>query len=142
MLRAIVVLAAVSLFAQAAVADTPTTAASAAASPWRQVYENGQTRYFIDLAGPPATDPAEMQVLLEFKVPQVVDGDQVWSVVSNMRLSCGQERLLTLANQLHAAKMGDGPIVETQAVHDVWHQPQAGSLGETIWRAICGKPAK
>jgi hypothetical protein len=140
MVRAVAVLAAFALAAPAALADAPAQTPGAAPA-WRQVYENGQTRYFVDQASAPTTDPADMQVLLQFKAPQVVDGDQVWSVISNMRISCGQKRLLTQANQLHALKMGTGPVVQTQAVHDVWHQPQPGSLGETIWSAICAKPA-
>ena len=120
-------------------------ASDVAASPtWRSIYENSQKIYYLGAANASgnASDSGQIIVesLLEFKIPQVVNGDQVWSIVTRMKLNCERKQILTTGNTLYALKMGTGPVVQSQAVSDTWHQPQPGSLGGLIWSTACAKP--
>jgi hypothetical protein len=106
---------------------------------WKQIYEDGQTDYYVSAASPAQAGEAETESLMEFKIPQVVDGAQVWSVVSRMKLNCDQKQLVTLDSTSHALRMGAGPVIQAQAAGDTWHQPEAGSLGELILSTACVK---
>jgi hypothetical protein len=117
----------------------PSHAAGSAAPAWKQIYEDGQTTYFIAAANAQQTGESEVESLLEFKVPQVVGGVQVASVVSHMKLSCDQRRMVTVDNTLYAQPMGAGRVVQVQASDDTWHSPEPGSLGDLIWGVACGR---
>ena len=117
----------------------PSPAAAGAAPAWKPIYENSQTIYYVGAADVPQTGQSDVETLMEFRIPQVVDGDQVWSIVSHMKLSCDQQRMITLDNTLYALRMGAGPVVESQPANDQWHQPEAGTLGALVWSAACGK---
>jgi hypothetical protein len=117
----------------------PSNTSAASGGPvWKQIYENGQTIYYVDAAHIPLTSQSDVEALLEFKIPQVANGAQVWSVVSRMTLSCDQKRMITVDNTLYAQRMGAGRVVQSQAANDTWHQPEPGSLGELIWSTACG----
>jgi hypothetical protein len=116
----------------------PSSTSPASGGPWKQIYENGQTIYYVGAAYIPQTGQSDVEALLEFKIPQVVGGAQVWSVVSRMTLSCDQKRMITVDNTLYAHRMGAGRVVQSQAANDTWHQPEPGSLGELIWSTACG----
>lgn len=103
------------------------------------MYENSQTIYYVSAANIPQTGQSNLQTLLQFKIPQVVDGAQVWSIVSNIRLSCDQKQMVTLDTTLHSLRMGAGEAVQSQASADSWHAPEPGTLGEMIWNTACGK---
>lgn len=107
---------------------------------WKQIFEDRQAVYLVDATAARQTGQFTVLSLLQYKVPQVVDGAQVWSVVSRMKLSCDGGRMLTLDNTFYALKMGQGPVVRSATVNDTWHQPQPDSLGGLIWNAACGKP--
>ena len=117
----------------------PPPAAPAGAAAWKQIYENGQLVYYIDAEGFQKTGRSALSSLLEYKVPQVIGGAQVWSIVTHMQLSCDQDRMVTIDNTFYALKMGAGPVVESQPSGDGWHAPQPGSLGGLVWNAACGK---
>ena len=85
------------------------------------------------------TGEADTQTLLDFRIPQVVGGAQVWSVVSRMKLKCGQQQVVTVDNTLYALQMGAGKPIRSQDANDSWHEPEPGSLGELIWSTACGK---
>jgi len=120
-------------------AASPSPSPASAAPAWKQIYESGQTIYYVGATNLPPTGRSDTQTLMEFKVPQVVDGSQVWSIVSHMKLSCDQERMITVDNTLYALPMGAGPVVQLQPANDTWHQPEPGSLGELVWSTACGK---
>ena len=80
-----------------------------------------------------------MESLLEYKVPQVLGGTQVWSVVSHMKLDCDAKKVVTIDNTTYSRQMGSGRAIQTQATNDTLHEPDAGSLGELIWSTACGK---
>jgi hypothetical protein len=123
-----------------AVAPPPSSHVAAGGAPaWKQIYEDGQTIYFVAAASVQQTGESDIESLLEFKVPQVVDGVQVASVVSRMKLSCDQRRMVTIDNTLYAQPMGAGRIVQAQASNDTWHAPEPGSLGDLIWGVACGR---
>lgn len=123
----------------AAAAAAPVGAASASAAPaWKQVYENGQVVYYVDAGGLPKSGDEKVASLLEYKVPQVIGGAQVWSIVSHMRLRCDAQQMVTTDNTLYARKMGGGPAIESQPANDSWHAPQPDSLGGLVWREACG----
>jgi hypothetical protein len=144
--RAAVVLAgllcvAVPAVPAAAIAAPPPSSSSAAASAapgWKQIYEDGQTVYYISAAAAPPSGQFEVETLLNFKIPQVIGGAQVWSVVSHMKASCDQKRLMTIDNTYFALRMGAGAVVQSQPASDTWHQPEPGSLGELVWSVACG----
>jgi hypothetical protein len=118
---------------------SPAAPDGGAAPAWKQIYEDSQTIYYVGAASPAPTGPSDVATLLEFKVPQVVNGAQVWSVVSHMKLSCDERRMITIDNTLYALRMGAGPVVQLQAANDAWHQPQPGSFGDLVWSTACGK---
>jgi hypothetical protein len=141
MLRSLICAAALVLgpvMAQAQPSSAP--AAAPAATPWKLIYENSQVIYYIDAHAVQASGVSDVASLLEYKIPQVVGGAQVWSIVSHMQLNCSAELLVTTDNTLYALKKGAGPVVATQAANDSWHRPQAGSLGDLIWNRACPKP--
>jgi hypothetical protein len=111
-----------------------------AAAPWKLIYENSQTAYYVDARGVQPTGQSDVAVLQNYKVAQVVDGAQVWSVVSAMKVTCDQNLIMTLNNTLYALKSGAGPVVSTQVVPDTWHTPQPDSLGGVVLGAVCPKP--
>jgi len=117
----------------------PSAPAANAAPGWRQIYADSQTIYYVGAADVAPTGQSDIETLLEFTVPQVVNGAQVWSIVSHMKLSCDQRRMFTVDNTLYALRMGAGPVVQLQPANDAWHQPQPGSLGELIWSTACGR---
>jgi len=131
--------AGVSAFAQPA--PPPVAAAPTTGQPtWRQVFETPQTVYYLGqatpAAGPPAGDLA-ISSMVAFKIPQVLNGAQVWSVISNLRLSCARRQMITRDAGLYAQPMGAGqPISQTFGV-DAWHTPEPGSLGELVWKSAC-----
>jgi len=125
-----------------AVASPPPAASPSAGgggSAWKQIYEDSQTVYYIGAASPPQTGRSEVQTLQEFKIPQVVNGAQVWSIVSRMQLSCDQRQMITVDDTLYALRMGAGPVVQLRAANDGWHQPEPGTLGGLVWSTACGK---
>ena len=107
---------------------------------WKPIYQNSQKAYYLDASNVSESGQSIVASLLEFKIPQVVNGDQVWSIVTRMKLSCQQRQIITMDNTLYALQMGGGPVVESQAVSDTWHVPQPGSLGDLIWSTACAKP--
>jgi hypothetical protein len=125
------------------VALTPIARAAPIASPsppsWKQIFEDGQTIYYVAATSPGQTGESDTASLLEFKVPQVVGGAQVWSVVSHMKLNCDQKQVVTLDNTSYAQRMGTGRVIQSQGTGDAWHVPEPGSLGELIWSTACGK---
>jgi hypothetical protein len=124
------------LFATAArPADTPAPAPATPA--WKQVYQTRQTTYYLSAAGGGAQGTVRVASLIQFKVPQVIDGAQVWSVVTRMTVDCAGRRMVTLDNTSYAAKMGTGPVVTSQNPGDTWHAPQAGTLGDLILSQTC-----
>jgi hypothetical protein len=122
-----------------ALAAPAPSAPAAAPSGWKQVYEDSQTIYYVGAAGAAAAGEGDAEALLAFKVPQVIDGVQVWSIVSRLKLDCPQRRVVTLDNTLYALPMATGKVIQVQDAHDDWHTPQAGSLGELVWSAGCGR---
>jgi len=123
-------------------ASPPSSSAAGAASgsvSWKQIYEDGQTVYYVRANGLAQTGESDTQSLLEFKVPQVVGGVQVWSMVSRMKLNCEQNQVITIDNTSYALQMGTGTVIQSQAANDTWHQPEPGSLGGLIWSNACAK---
>lgn len=114
--------------------------AAAAPAGWKQLYEDGQTIYYVDAAAQPKAGASAVTSLLEYKVPQVIGGAQVWSILTHMQVNCDEHRMITSDNTLYASKMGTGPAVETQTANDTWHTPQPGTLGSLVWTALCAKP--
>jgi surface-adhesin protein E len=124
--------------ASAAPAPSPGAAASGTAD-WKLIYQTDQTTYYLNAAGSAPTGDFNVQTLLEFKVPQVVDGAQVWSMVTHMQVNCRSQQLMTSENTFYASQMGSGKAIQTQAASDNWHDPDPGSLGELVLSTSCGK---
>jgi hypothetical protein len=118
--------------------SSPAVADSAAA--WKMIYQDNQTIYYIDTTDTQRSGQSTIRSLIQYRIPRVVNSAQVWSVVSHMKLDCDQKQIVTIDNILYALKMGAGPVVQSQASNDTWHQPQPDSLGGLIWSAACGKP--
>ena len=146
--RAVTLLASLSgalaLTAQAEPIASLSTPSLSAAAPgrtttWKQIYEDGQTIYYVSAAHPTQGAESETESLLEFKVPQVVNSAQVWSVVSHMKLNCDAKQVVTIDNLSYAQKMGAGTVIQSQDANDTWHEPEPGSLGELIWNTACAK---
>jgi hypothetical protein len=114
--------------------------APAAAPAWKQIYDDSQTTYYVDAGTLPKAGASNVTTLLEFKIPQVIGGAQVWSIVTRMKVECGQNQMVTSDNTLYASKMGGGPAVESQPANDTWHAPLPGTLGGLVWGAACPKP--
>jgi hypothetical protein len=134
--RAAVLLAvATCLAAPAALAEPP----AAVASQWKQIYEDSQTIYYVSAINSSSSTTSDVESLLEYKVPQVLGGTQVWSVVSHMKLDCDAKKVVTIDNTTYSRQMGSGRAIQTQATNDTLHEPDAGSLGELIWSTACGK---
>jgi opacity protein-like surface antigen len=131
--------AAASIAPLAATASPASAAAGDGAAAWKQVFETGQTIYYVSAADPPRAGEAAIETLLEFKVPQVVAGAQAWSMVSHMKLDCDGQRVMTTDNTFYALPMGAGAAVRTEAANDLWHEPEPGSLGELVWSVGCRK---
>ena len=121
-------------------ASAPRASAASPTPVWKPIYRNSQKTYYLDASNVSESGQSIVASLLEFKIPQVVNGDQVWSIVTRMKLSCQQRQIITMDNTLYALQMGGGPVVESQAVSDTWHTPQPGSLGDLIWSTACAKP--
>jgi hypothetical protein len=114
-------------------------AASAAAPSWKPIFENSQTIYYIDAGAVRETGQYDMSALLEYKIPRVIDGAQVWSIISRMKVSCDEKQMATIDNTLYALRMGSGKVILSQNASDLWHPPQPNSLGEMLWNAACVK---
>ena len=129
-----------SLRAQPA-APAPQTAGQAAAPTWKQIFQNSQTVFYVETR-PQGTPPGDLDLrtLLDFKVPQVLGGSQVWSIVAHLKVSCGRKQMTTVDNTLYALRMGAGPVVAAQRANDAFHTPSPGSLGEAILREACAAP--
>jgi surface-adhesin protein E len=127
-------------FGEGAIAS-PAPGPPAASEPagWKQIYETGQTVYYVDAARAGLGSERDVETLLAFKVPQVVDGAQAWSMVSRMRLNCDSDQVATIDNTFYALPMGAGRAVQTQPADNEWHEPDPGSLGELVWSTSCGK---
>ena len=104
---------------------------------WKQVFENSQTVYYIGQGGAPAGSTVDLSSLLEFKIPQVVNATQIWSIVAHLKVNCAAKQMITVDNTLYAGKMGAGKAVSVESGSDNWHTPQHGSLGELIWTTAC-----
>jgi hypothetical protein len=118
----------------------PSSPPSGAPTPvWKQIYEDSQTIYYVGATSLAQTGEADTASLLEYKIPQVVGSAQVWSVVSRMKLNCGERQIITVDNTSYALQMGTGTAVQSQDANDAWHTPEPGSLGELIWSTACGK---
>lgn len=133
---------AASAYAQgiAAPSASPAPQSAGAAPAWKQLYDDNQTAFYVDPTGLPKTGAADVTSLLQYKVAQVIGGNQVWSIVTHMKVKCDENQVLTTDNTLYALKMGTGPVVEAQPANDSWHTPIAGSLGGLVWKAACAKP--
>jgi hypothetical protein len=135
---------AVGLFSASLASAAPPPPSSSAgvashAGSWKQIYEDSQTIYYVSAAGAGQTGESDTQSLLEFKVPQVVGGVQVWSMVSRMKLSCDKNQVVTVDNTSYALPMGAGTVIQSQGANDTWHHPEPGSLGGLIWSTACAK---
>jgi hypothetical protein len=127
--------------AQPAAAPPPAAAAAAGkgSAAWKRVFQDREATYYVDASVQASAGPADARSLVNFKIAQVIDGSQVWSVVAHLRLNCGQDQMITIDNTLYALQMGAGPVVETQTASERWHTPQPGTLGGVIWNSVCGK---
>jgi hypothetical protein len=125
--------------AQAPASPPPPASPASVAPSWKLIYENSQTAYYFSADVPQQAGESDIVVLTEYKIPQVMDGVQVWSIVSNMKVKCDAARMATIDSTPHVLQMGAGRAVPMQVGQDVWHQPQPGSLGELIWNAVCVK---
>jgi hypothetical protein len=123
----------------AASPPSPSSTAATASRAWKQIYEDNQTVYYVSATGLAQTGESDTESLLEFKVPQVVGGVQVWSMVSRMKLNCDQNEVVTVDNTSYARPMGTGTVIQSQSANDAWHHPEAGSLGGLIWSTACAK---
>jgi hypothetical protein len=119
--------------------QSPGPGAMSGAVAWKQVYANSQATYYVGATNLPQAGDSDTETLLDFKIPQVVGSAQVWSVVSRMKLRCGQQQVVTVDNTLYARRMGAGKAIQSQDANDNWHEPEPGSLGELIWSTACGK---
>jgi hypothetical protein len=137
--RAAVLLAVVACFAAPATLAAPPAPMAAVASPWKQIYEDSQTIYYVSATNSSSATTSDVESLLEYKVPQVLGGTQVWSVVSHMKLDCDAKKVVTIDNTTYSRQMGSGRAIQTLATNDTLHEPDAGSLGELIWSTACGK---
>lgn len=117
----------------------PDPAAAIAAVGWKQIYETNQTTYYVSSATAATSGDLNVETLMQFKVPQVVDGAQVWSMMSRMQVNCQSQQLMTVENTFYAMPMGGGKAIRTQAASDNWHNPDPDSLGELVWNTSCGK---
>ena len=120
-------------------AAAPAAGPAPPAGAWKQVFETNQTVYYVGAASAAPGAEHDIATLLEFKVPQVVDGAQAWSMVSRMKVNCDAGQVMTVENIVYALPMGAGPAVQTQASDDAWHQPDPGSLGELVLDTGCGR---
>ncbi len=132
--------------ASAACAQTPAAAPPAAPNVtaktpagWKQVSQDRGATYYIDVGARRSDGPSDASSLVNFKIAQVIDGSQVWSVVAHLKVNCDKDQMITIDNTLYALPGGAGPVVETQTASDRWHAPQPGSLGGLIWTSVCGK---
>jgi len=144
--------AVLALLAGGACADAsaaPSAGASAPAAPnaavppgWKVLFENSQSAYYLQPPAPAAA-AGELQAttVLEFKIPEVLGGAQVWSIVAHLRLACDRQQLATSDNTLYASPLGAGPVVSVQRGDLAWRPPQPGSIGEMILRESCPKPS-
>ena len=114
----------------------PATAPSAA---WKQLYDDSQTTYYVDTDTLPKGASATVTTMLEYKIPQVIGGAQVWSIVTHLKVNCAGNQMVTTDNTLYASKMGSGPVVQSQPANDNWHAPLPGTLGGLVWGAACPK---
>jgi hypothetical protein len=117
----------------------PSPAGATATTNWKQIFETNQTTYYVSAATPAPTGDSNVDTLLEFKVPQVVDSAQVWSMVTRMQVNCSSQQVMTVENTFYALPMGGGKAIQTQATSDNWHEPDPGSLGELVFNTRCGK---
>ncbi|HWF76946.1 MAG TPA: surface-adhesin E family protein [Caulobacteraceae bacterium] len=106
---------------------------------WKQLYDDSQTSYYVDADTLPKSGPSDVTTMLEYKIPQVIGGAQVWSIVTHMRVNCDGNQMVTRDNTLYASKMGAGPVVQSQPANDNWHAPLPGTLGGLVWGAACPK---
>ena len=111
--------------------------------PWKQIYQNSQATYYVGATNLPQTGESDTQTLLDFRIPQVVGGAQVWSVmVSRMKLKCGQQQVVTVDNigSTRWANGGAGRPIRSQDANDSWHTSRSlGRSARLIWSTACGK---
>ena len=107
---------------------------------WKPIFQNKQLAYYVDASRAQPSGPFELTLLEQFTLPRVIDGAQVWSLVSRIKIRCDQKEIATLDITLHALKMGAGPAIASQPIGEALHEPQPGSLGAIVWSAACAKP--
>ena len=125
--------------AQAAASPPPGASTASVAPSWKPIYETSQMAYYVAADVPPQSGESDISVLAEYKIPQVMDGVQIWSIVSHMKLKCAEARMATIDSTPYVLPMGAGRAVPMQVGRDGWHPPEAGSLGELIWNSVCAK---
>ena len=112
---------------------------------WVKVAEDGQRLYFLEenaaTSAAPRSGKAELRSLMQFKIPQVLQATQVWSLVSSLQLDCDRGQALTVSDTFYSGKLGTGRAVSFRASSDAWHTPAPGSLGEMAWNVACGRSA-
>jgi hypothetical protein len=116
----------------------PAPAATGAAPGWKQIYDDSQTVYYVSVGAAAQTGATIVETLTEFRIPQVIGGSQVSSIVSHMKLDCGQRQMATVDNTYYAHPMGAGTVVHSEAANDLWHTPEPGTLGALVWSTVCG----
>lgn len=115
----------------------PASSSSAGQSAWVQVAQDSQRLYYLESDASPSHGRKPARSLMEFKIPQVFQGTQVWSIVTNLQVDCDARQTVTVSDTFYSGRMGVGRIVSFNSGQDTWHAIAPGSLGAMAWDLAC-----
>ena len=82
----------------------------------------------------------KMWFLYDYKTAQKNYQVPYRSVRIQRQYDCKEERARTLAQSLFDGNMALGNVVSDDSSTRTWGSVAPGTLGETMWKAACGKP--
>jgi len=115
-------------------------AASTANAEWIKVVSNDQLEIYVE----PSTvskvgNITKIWELYNYDSSQALNGKRVLSVKMQNEYDCVEPRLRSLAGVGYARKMGEGDVRFTDNEPDKWGPIVPGTMGEGVWKLVCGE---
>ena len=115
--------------------------AGAASAEWTRVGGNDDYIQYVDRATIRRNgNLVKMWGLSDYMTVQKAAADSILSDKTQSEYDCKEEKYRLLAFSTYDGQMGSGKVVFNNGnVKDEWLPISPGSVGETLWKAACGK---
>jgi len=113
---------------------------SAASADWVKAVTSDPVDIYVEPASiKQAGNKMKIWELHNYDSLQELNGKRVLSLKTQTEYDCEKERFRSLAGVGYARKMGEGDVRFTDNEPDKWAPVVPGTIGEEVWKLVCGE---